>query len=54
MPFLGSIPFDPHLTRSSDQGLPLVFTHPGSAAAVATELVVEQMMQALDGQDKPT
>lgn len=53
LPFLGSIPFDPRLTRSSDEGLPLVFTHPGSAAAVATVRVVEQMMQTLAAQDEP-
>lgn len=53
VPFLGSIPFDPHLTRASDEGLPLVFTDPGSAAAIATAQVAEAMAQGLSAQDRP-
>ncbi len=53
VPFLGSIPFSPHLTRASDEGLPLVFTDPGSAAAIAMEQVVEAMMQGLGAQGRP-
>jgi ATP-binding protein involved in chromosome partitioning len=48
--FLGSIPFDPHLTSACNEGLPLVLTHPGSPAAVAMAQAVEQMMQGLEGQ----
>jgi len=46
--FLGSIPFDPHLTSASNEGLPLVLTRPSSAAAVALMQAVEKMMRVLE------
>jgi ATP-binding protein involved in chromosome partitioning len=53
LPFLGSIPFDPHLTHASNEGLPLVLTHPDSAAAIAMTQAVEKMMRELEAQDRP-
>jgi ATP-binding protein involved in chromosome partitioning len=43
LPFLGSIPFDPRLTRACNDGQPFVLTHPGSPSASALEKIAARI-----------
>ena len=43
LPFLGSIPFDPRLTRACNDGQPFVLTHPGSPRAGALEKIAARI-----------
>ena len=43
VPFIGSIPIDPAIREGGDQGVPIVVSHPDSAAAKALDSVAEQL-----------
>ena len=43
LPFLGSIPFDPRLTRACNDGQPFVLIHPGAPSASALEKIAARI-----------
>ncbi|MFQ5592819.1 MAG: P-loop NTPase [Anaerolineae bacterium] len=43
LPFLGSIPFDPRLTRACDEGVPFVLQHAGTPTADALTEVAKRL-----------
>jgi ATP-binding protein involved in chromosome partitioning len=47
VPFLGKIPIDPVLSKTSDEGKPFVMTHPDSAPAKAMKKIVDQLEEAI-------
>ncbi|MFW6004877.1 MAG: P-loop NTPase, partial [Desulfonatronovibrionaceae bacterium] len=47
VPFLGSVPIDPEIVRSGDEGYIYVKTHPQSPASKALARAVEKIMAAL-------
>lgn len=51
IPFLGRIPFDPVVSRSTDTGEPLVYTHPESPAAKEIQKIVEQIDRAVKAEE---
>src|SRR5262249_25218030 len=48
VPFLGSIPIDPEIVTSGDEGFPIVTSKPGSAAAEAYRSVAQRLSGTLD------
>lgn len=48
VPFLGRIPFDPSMSRSTDSGKPLVYTHPESPASKIVEEIVEGVASQIE------
>lgn len=56
VPFLGSVPIDPHVRVGGDSGSPVVVSHPDSAAAVALKDISEAIaarisVQSYQGQN---
>jgi ATP-binding protein involved in chromosome partitioning len=54
VPFIGSVPLDPHVRESGDAGVPIVIAHPDSAAATAfvnaaEDLAAKISVRALGG-----
>ncbi len=43
VPFLGSIPLDPDISRGSDGGRPFIVDHPGTPAAIAFSEIVDRI-----------
>lgn len=48
VPFLGRIPFDPHLALAADQGAPFVHQHRETPAAMAIQRLAEHVRLFLD------
>jgi ATP-binding protein involved in chromosome partitioning len=47
VPFLGNIPIDPAIVEGGDAGMPIVVSHPGSAAATAFVAVADEVMRQI-------
>ncbi|MGH7427207.1 MAG: P-loop NTPase, partial [Candidatus Methylomirabilaceae bacterium] len=47
IPFIGRVPFDPLLSRSADDGTPVVLSHPSSPAAKALSQIAAKVGEAL-------
>ena len=43
VPYIGSIPIDPQVTKGSDEGIPVVISHPESPVAVALTEIAEKV-----------
>ena len=43
VPFLGSVPMDPQIRIGSDAGIPLLVSHPESAAAIALTKIAQKV-----------
>ncbi|MEE8122436.1 MAG: Mrp/NBP35 family ATP-binding protein [Anaerolineales bacterium] len=51
VPFLGTIPIDPAVREGGDQGMPIVISHPDSAAAGAFNGITEAIFARFDTGD---
>jgi ATP-binding protein involved in chromosome partitioning len=51
VPFLGTVPLDPQIVESGDQGVPTVVAAPESAAAVAFRTLAQTVVAATRGDD---
>jgi ATP-binding protein involved in chromosome partitioning len=47
VPFLGDIPIDPAIVEGGDAGMPIVVSHPGSAAATAFVAVADEVIRQI-------
>jgi ATP-binding protein involved in chromosome partitioning len=53
VPFLGEVPLDPELRRSSDAGLPIVVSNPDGAHARAYRRIAREMLSRAEDARKP-
>ena len=44
----GSVPFDPRLARSTDEGVPFVLSHPEAPAALAIREITARLLGELE------
>ena len=47
VPFLGKIPLEPSISKSSNVGVPFVYSHPNSASAKAIQSVVDVILKSI-------
>ncbi|MBI2485699.1 MAG: Mrp/NBP35 family ATP-binding protein [Deltaproteobacteria bacterium] len=48
VPFLGEIPIDPEIRKGGDDGIPIVVSHPESAAAKAFTVAAEKILKIIE------
>lgn len=48
VPFLGEIPIDPEIRKGGDNGIPIVISHPESAAAKAFTVAAEKILKTVE------
>ena len=54
VPFLGSIPMDPQIAASSDDGRPFVQEHPESGAAAVMRGIARPILKLAEGAELAT
>jgi ATP-binding protein involved in chromosome partitioning len=47
VPFLGAIPIDPAIVKSSDEGRPFILRHAGSLSWKAVDAVMENLVKII-------